>query len=272
MGTFADQIAALAIPETKLVEFQPPRIWWHNGVKQAKTPGNFYTKAAEFPEALVAPWVPDDRFEGEEGYTTHTLRIAVLAVRSQPFKKFKDNDGKDRVEYGTRWEPGMSIHTELLCLIEGSDAPVVWSMKGLTGKAVTGKGGILQTYQSGLLKEASRQAKRGLPLWSFWLPIASKKHGDKIAYEDTGFGSFVTPPALYLPENPIDALFVGGEVLQRGADALNEYASWQDTKRLPEGVVEGEIVEDAPHPADIKQIAAPRNVPQPVSDADFSEF
>lgn len=261
MSSFAEQIAAVDIPATALPDAQPPRIWWHNGVKVAKTPGNFYTKADEFPGGLAAPWEHDDRFESEAGFSTRTLKIAPLAVRNQPFRKIKDTDGRDRVEYARRWEAGMSIHTEILCLMEGYDGAVVWSMKGLTGKAVTGKGGILTVYRNGLLREAGLIAKKGLPLWAFWLPISSKMNGDKIAYEDSGFGSLVTPPALVLPDAPLDTLFVGPDVLQRGADVLHDMAAWADYKRLPDNVVEGEVVYAAlPAPA-----ATGRNVPVAMS-------
>lgn len=264
MTSFADQITALAIPDTKTVTFEPPRLWWHNGVKQAKTGGSFYTRASEFPAGLTDPWTPEERFEGEQGFATLKLNIAVLAYRSQPFRKYQDAAGKDRVEYGLKWEKGMSIHTEVLCMIPGYDGAAVWSMKGMTGQAVTGKGGIIRSYVDGMLREAGRIAKRGLPLWSFWLPIGTKLLAtDKIAYEDTGFGSFVTPPALHLPANAMDVLFVGSDLLNRGAELLNEHEGWADARRMPEGTVEAEYtVSETP------QIAAPRNVPVAVDEGD----
>lgn len=265
--SFADQITALAIPDTKTVSFEPPRMWWHNGDRKSKTGGSFYTRASEFPEGLGEPWNAEERFEGEQGFATLKLNIAVLAYRSQPFRKYQDAAGRDRVEYATKWEKGMSIHTEVLCMVQGyTTGAVVWSMKGMTGQAVTGKSGIIRSYVDGLLREAGRVAKRGLPLWSFWLPISSKLlSGDKIAYEDTGFGSFVTPPALHLPVNPMDTLFVGQDMLTYGADLLREHEGWADARRLPEGTVNAEYTVEEP-----RQIAAPggRNVPQPVADDD----
>jgi hypothetical protein len=253
MTSFADQITDLAIPDsTPTFAFEPPKIWWHNGVKQAKTAGSFYTRASEFANGLSAPWATEERFEGEQGYSTSALKIAVLAVRSQAMRKYKDAEGRDQVEWLMRWEQGASVYTELLCMMEGYDGPVVLAVKGLTGKAITGKGGILQNYQNGLLKEAARVAKRSLPLWSFWLPISSKQSNGKTTYEDTGFGSFVTPPALHLPDAPMDALFVGPELIARGAEILNDMIDWPAFKRLPQNVVEGEVV-NAP------QLPAPKN-------------
>lgn len=265
MTSFADQITDLAIPETKLVTFEPPRFWYHNGVKQAKTAGSFYTRASEFAGGLSAPWAPEERFDGESGFSTSALRIAVLAFRSQPFKKWKDEEGKDQTEFAFKYEKGMTILTEILCMIEGYDGAAVWSMKGLTGQAVTGRGaGLLPAYTNGLLKEASRIARRGLPLWSFWLPIASKRVGEKVAYEDTGYGSFITPPALFLPANAMDELFVGPDALQRGADLLKEYPEWDTTKRMPGGVVTAEFTVE-----ETKALPPPsRNVPQLVGDDD----
>ena len=130
----------------------------------------------------------------------------------------------------------------------------------MTGQAVTGKGGLLRSYIDGLLKEASRVAKRGLPLWSFWLPIATKRNGDKNAYEDTGFGSFVTPPALFLPEKPMDTLFVGQDVMTRGAELLTEHEGWADARRSNATTVDAEYTV-----TDVPQLTAPvRNVPQPI--------
>lgn len=259
--SFADRLADLTIPKTSvpLMTFEPPRIWFHNGDRKSKTAGSFYTKDAEFPGGLGAPWADDDRFDGETGFSTQTLKVAVLSYRSQPFSKTQDEQGRDRVKFEQHWEKGMSILTELLCLIEGNDEPVVWSMKGLTGKAVTGKGGILQQYKNGLMKDASRLAGQGLPPWAFWLPVASKRTADgKIAYEDTGYGSFITPPALTLPENPLDALFGGQDLIDRGEAALHQYPTWAETRRLPQNTVEGEVVYEAAQ----AQLPPGRNAPQ----------
>lgn len=264
--SFADQITALAIPDTNTAAFDPPRFNWHNGIKQVKTPGNFYAKQNEFAEGLGTPWVADSRFENEAGFTTPALKIAVLAWRQQPLRKTKTAEGRDQVQYFLKWEEGMTFHTEVLCMIEGFSGAAVWSMKGTTGAAVTRrnrrepiKQGLLWNYIDGLLKEASRIAKRGLPTWTFWLPIATKLAGDKIAYEDTGYGSFVTPPALHLPANAMDTLFVGQELLTLGEDLLREHHGWAEKRRPTEDTIDADY-----SVSESLQIAAPRNVPQPV--------
>lgn len=268
---FADMIKGVAIPETAGRQSDElPRIWWHNGVRQAKTGGSFYTKQSEFAGGLGAPWAVDDRFEGEAGYSTAELRIAVLAYRTQPFVQHEKQPGEKfgRKEFLTAWRPGAKLYTETLCFIDGFDGVAVWCCDGLTGKAVSSKAGILKTYELGLLSDAEHIAGQPLPLWSFWLPIATKRTQDgKIAYEDTGYGSFVTPPALHLPKDALETLFIGAELLERGAQVMKQHAKWQTTRRLPENTVEAEYTVSAT-PA----LAAPRNVPQAVTDADFSEY
>ena len=63
---------------------------------------------------------------------------------------------------------------------------------------------------------------------------------------------------MTLPADAMDTLFVGGDLLQRGADVARQYARWTEQKRLPQNTVEG-VVE---YPA----LPAPKNAPQPLSD------
>lgn len=267
MTSFAEQITGLAIPDFGAAEAQHPRIWWYHGNKQVKTAGSFYTKQAEFIEGLETPWAIDNRFDDEVGYSTPTLKVMFLTKRSQPFRDEKDPATGRRLKdvprkWFLRWETGMQIYTELLMLIEGYEHPVVWCVDGLIGKAVDGKGGILKTYEGGLLAQAGRVAKKNLPPWSFWVPISTKRTADgKVAYEDTGYGSFVTPPAIQLPDNPMDTLFVGPELMERGGDILRSLPDWAKFKRMPEGAIEASYVIE-----EVKQLPSGRNVPQPIGD------
>lgn len=255
MGTFADEITSIAIDSQHTAAFEPSKIWWHNGVRQVKQPGHFYARAADFP-AGIPGWVDIEKFEGEAGLTIESVKLAVLTWRSQAFRK--SDDPSVPGEWLIKWEPGATIYTELLCLIEGMDEPVIWAAKGLTGKAITGKGGILPTYQNGLLRNAVRVAGKALPHWTFWLPISSKRTADgKTAYEDTGHGSFVTPPALILPDDAMDVLYVGRDVLARGEEVLNEYHGWKDARRMPANTTHGEYYVEEP-----KALPAPKNAPQ----------
>lgn len=269
--TFADQITSLAIPNTQITDdVGAPRIWWRNGVSagSVKTPGVFYTKQSEFAGGLDTPWELVARYENEMGFATEQLRIAVLSWRSQPFRDPKDANGKKikdgKREWFLKYDSGMQIYTEILCFIEGYyNEPAVFCCDGMTGKAVSGKGGILKGYQTGLLTEASRIAKRALPLWTFWIPIATKRNGDKIAYEDTGFGSLITPPAATYPAKAMDELFVGQELLTRGAEILNtSHLNW--AKTIPPHRMPGNVINATDYTvSDTLQIAA-RNIPQPI--------
>jgi hypothetical protein len=266
--SFAEMIKGVAIPDAPGRDMDSqPRVWWHNGVRAAKTGGSFYTKQAEFVSGLDAPWKQDERFEGEVGYSTEALKIAVLAYRQQPFFQLEKQPGEKfaRKQWLLQYEKGAKFYTEVLCFIEGYSDVAVWASDGLTGKAVGGKGGIMQSYEAGLLAQAEQIAGQPMPRWSFWLPIATKRTADgKVAYEDTGFGSFVTPPALHLPADAMDTLFVGPELLERGARLMKQYAKWQTTRRLPENTVEAEYtVSSAP------ALPPARNVPQPVTEADL---
>jgi hypothetical protein len=271
--SFADQITSLAIPETTASDdVGAPRIWWRNGVNAGtvKTAGAFYTKQDEFAGGLAAPWEIVSRYENETGYGAEQLKIAVLAWRSQPFRDPKDATGKKikdgRREWFLKWEEGMQLYTEALCFVEGTDTPAVFCCDGMTGRAVSGKGGILKSYQAGLLSQASLVAKRGLPLWTFWIPIATKRNSDgKIAYVDTGFGSLTTPPAAFYPANAMDVLFVGQELLTRGAEILNTtHLNW--AKTIPPHRLPGNVINATDYSiSEVPQLSAPiRNVPQPI--------
>ncbi len=262
--SYADQIKSLALPTVPTAQAEFPRIGWRNGVKAAKMPGFFYAKAGDFPDGLGAPWQAERVYDNEDGYKALELRIAPIASRVQPFKDERDPVTNRTIQgsrqWFTKWERGMQLYTEILCLMEGYSGPVVFYSDGLTGKAV---GIALRTYQNGLLQEAARVAGQGLPMWAFWLPIASKLQNDgKPAYEDTGYGPFVTPPTLHLPENPLDTLFVGPDVMEQATAIYQQHVKWATTLRLPNNTVEGEIVSIVNTP---RQIAAPRTVPQPLS-------
>lgn len=230
-----------------------PRIWWHNGDRKAKTPGVFYTRGEDWVGDLPAPWAPDDRFDNETGWAATALRLLVITSRSQPFRRV-EVAGKARREYVVgRWEPGMSIHTEVLCLAEGLTGPVVWSMKGLTGAAMTGKGGIITQARQALIGPAEKALKKKVPLHAFWLPVAARTRDGKIDYVQTEQGAIVTPPALRLPglegRDLLNALYAGRDVIEEAGRLQEEYAVWRQERRSA----------DAPPPPDAAQA---RNTPQ----------
>ncbi len=230
--SFAETIQAIDVPVVDDNKVGPPRIWWYNGNKAARTLGRFYTRLDEVGTEPSDPWLPSNRFENEDGYDTPVLRLAIIGYRQQAFRR-----DEDRRIWLDEWTQGAQLYTETLCFVEGIDEPVVWASKGLTGRAVTGKGGILSTYRAGLLREAERKAKKRLPLWTFWLPIGTQldQHG-RPAYTSTGYSAnVVTLPALHLPHDDVGLclheLFVGKEMLSWGAEVRQEFDAWFKQRR-----------------------------------------
>lgn len=222
------------------------QFWWFHGVNKSgvKAPGVFYVKSTELATIPKEPWITDTRFENEEGYSTHMLNIAVIGYRSQWFIPSADRKGPKN--WITGYEDGAQKQVEILCFAEGIDDPLVLAAAGVN------KGGklnnILNIYRNGLLKDASRKARRGLPMWTFWLPIRGQMENGKPVFtpvkdkEGNETGAVVTPPTLYLPADPMETLFVGEEMMRRGAEVYNQYANWSKQRHLPFLTVEGEIV------------------------------
>lgn len=236
-------------------QLQPGAFYWLHGAKQAKQPGCFYVKASEIGDPPAAPWQVDNRFDDEIGFSAPELRIAVIAWRSQWYTQ---EDQKKPKVWLSHYEQGAKKHTDFLCFAEGIDAAMVLSADGMNKEKPLSE--IVKAYRAGLLTQASRIAKRALPLWTFWLPIANKRRADGApdfieATDSAGkkYGSVVTPPALYLPDDAMESCFVGEDILRRGADVARSYTEWTEAKRLPPNTVEAEVLALPPG----------KNVPQP---------
>lgn len=254
-----------AIEDLPTGELTPGVIWWLHGAKAGatKVPGVFYAKATEFASAPAAPWVTDNRFDDETGYSTPLLRAAIIGWRQQWFMQDK-NDPKAMPRYIPDYQNGATKHVEIIAMIDGQEDPFIISVKGFhKTKAMLD---AIRAYENGLLKQASRIAKRALPRWTFYLPIKNKLNNkgetDYIEAQDgegKSYGSVVTPPALYLPDDAMESCFVGSDVLRRGADIRAQYDAWFRQKRLPQNAIEAEYsIEEVP------ALPAPRNVPQPI--------
>lgn len=225
---FIDQVRAVDIIAPDDARPKPPRIYWFNGDKRSKTPGIFHIKHTELGEVPGSPWKLSNRFDNEVGYETKMLDICIIAVKTTPFISERDGAKEVGKTWLKKWTKGAQLYTEVLCFVEGIHGVVTWNCKGLTGKAF---GSLLRTYQTTLLKQAESKAGQRLPLWSFWLPIASAVDDNgKIIYADTGFGSYTTPPALYLPDMPLDdmieRLFVGADYYAEGDSLRKIYDAW----------------------------------------------
>lgn len=254
---------------------------WLHGAKAARTPGVFYAKETEFATPPGPPWALEDRFnEGanpEIGYSATALRIAFIGFRQQWFV-LEGDEGDDRERSRKKWlaayQDGARKQVEYLVFIDGVEAPMILSGAKPT-KTIPFRD-ILGQYRRGLLKQAGLRLRRALPTWAFWLPIAGEKDRDgKPVFTDAkdasgkSHGSFVTTPKLFLPPNAIDALFVGPDRLRYGMELRRQFDWWFHERRLPGDVIDGEIVEDAPHPAlPAAGGTGRRNVPIPVGDDD----
>lgn len=258
---FAGQIAGLDIPDEGTAPVSLGRLNWFHGNKAGKTPGAFFAKATEFNGEPSAPWKSDDRFENDAGYSASRLRLAFIAIRSQWFIP-QENAAPIWI---TGYEAGARKAVECLCLVEGVAEPMVLSLSKVTKAKPIEQ--IVKTYREGLLRQASRIAGRNLPLWSFWLPIGNPERDGKTQYEEVmkdgkSTGAVVTSPVLYLPENPMDTLFVGADLLQYGAEIFREHAAWTTERRLPPNTVEGEVIS---YPA----LPAPKNPVVALDDAEL---
>lgn len=235
-------------------------ITWMHGNKAGKTPGAFFGKATEFSGTPAAPWVADDRFDDDPGYSAPALKLAFIAWRSQWYMQAETGPKVWLPEY----QSGAKKQVEYIVFAEGVDEPLILTLPKFTkAKPIQD---IVGAYRDGLLKQASRIAKRGLPLWSFWVPISGKQKDGKPLYEEVqrtgaGTGAYVTYPVATFPADAMDTLFVGEELLRRGGEVARTYGSWTQQKRLPVNTVEGEVL----------ALPAPngRNVPQPVEEGDL---
>lgn len=188
----AAQTAAVADTNERL-----PRLGWRNGAKQAKTPGFFYISADDLgPDVPSNDWQEVNIYGEEIGYTATSLRLASIGHRMQAFLTEDTGAKYPTTTWLPRWEPGAKLFTEALVLVEGLPGIWSWNIKGMTGKAVTGKGGIFDQHKR-FVKTASAAISATFSPWAFWVTIGGKTdHKGGPLYEDTGFKSFVTPPAL----------------------------------------------------------------------------
>lgn len=210
---------------------QLPRLGWRNGAKQARTNGFFYIKADDLNEAPDGElWEEATVYDDEVGYRAPSARIACVGYRQQAF--FVEETG---AQYPTtiwlpRYEAGAKLYTELLCWVDGLDELVSFNIKGMTGKAVTGKGGILHQHKK-MVHDIGKGISASFNVWAFWMQIGGTvdSKGQPL-YTDTGYKSFVTLPALVPPDPTLtplqlgETLFVGKE---QYADLTSTYHAYK---------------------------------------------
>ena len=260
--TFYDELDQLPQEIPGAATLDPGRINWYHGVKAAKLPGVFYSRDTAFTEAPGAPWVVDERFDDELGYSAARLELAIIGWREQWFLP-----GENRGDSSTwlpTYEAGAKKLTEYLVRVAGLEDAMVLSVSGLyKARPIID---LVSTYRRGALTQAMRKIKRTLPLWAFWLPIANKTKDGKTEYleakdaDGKEYGSVVTPPALAGAPVPRSVAEIMAD-----ASLWQEFreAGWFDYKRVPQGTVNGHYTVES-RPA----LPAPshRNIPQPIED------
>jgi hypothetical protein len=268
IGNFDDLVLPDDLPP---IQLDPPRLNWHHGAKVAKTPGVFFGREGAFAEPPPPPWQTDERFIDTDGlgYSCARLRLAFVGERSQWFIPGEtDDDAAVWLLDGQRQPEGVKVkkHIEYLVLIDGLPDVVVLAVSGYYKSRPIEQ--ILRTYERGALAGYIRSKGRQYPRWTHWLTIGCKVDaaGKPVIEKATDaqgkeYGSDVTPPTLLAPPE-----LVSRETFQQAIDAWNLYNSlgWFKFKRLPAGTTEGSYtVTDRP------ALPAPRNVPQPITDADL---
>jgi hypothetical protein len=263
-------------------ELEPGRIQWDHGNNKGRTPGVWYAKSDQLSETPGAPWVEDnDRFENETGYSTDRLKIAFIGWRAQ-WQIPGDRKAKKPPVWILDYDREVKAQglkakkiTEFLVMVEGIADPMVISVSGMYKAQVVLD--LIKDYERGLLKQASRIFKRQLPRWAFWLPIGNPTKDGKTVYtsakdaQGDDHGSYVTPPTLYLPADPVRALAVPSSVLVRGAEIRKDFDAWFKAKRTNRDTVETEYtVEDDEPPA----LPAPagHNIPSALTDEEMAEL
>jgi len=152
---FLDVIDDIDVPTSELVPL--PNVYWFNS--QDGRPAMFFTNNDYLADPPKAPWKPSDHFNDGKAasfvdVTTKPLNVTVIGLRKSPFLEIDTANGK-RKQFAAQWEPGMQLLTESLCFFEGIDEPVIWSMRGMTGKHFQTE--IVNKAKSIILKQA-RQA------------------------------------------------------------------------------------------------------------------
>lgn len=248
MKAAAAQTAAVADDTDRL-----PTLGWRNGVKQARTPGFFYIKADDLGgDVPSAPWVEANIYDDEEGYKAEQLHLVCLGYRTQAYTEEKAPGQKYPTQtWLTHWEPGARIRTEALVIAEGLPGLWVWSSKGMTGKALTGKGGILP-QQKKFTTAAGVAIGAQFSPWAFWMLIGglTDVKGGPI-YTDTGHSSLVTLPGWLTFDDTNDSTADLAQKIFVGKDNYAEYtrlhlqykaSGWFDAKR---GNAPAVVIDDA---------------------------
>jgi hypothetical protein len=266
--SFYDELDQLPTEIPGATTLEPGRINWYHGVKAAKLPGVFYARDTAFTDVPGDPWTLDERYSdaGELGYCAAELTIAFLGWRDQWFLPGENRD--DKSTWLPTYAEGAKKLTEYLIRVEGLPDPMVLSVSGLyKARPIID---LVSAFRRGALTQAMRKTKRTLPLWAFWLPIASRRNRDgKVEYleakdaDGKEYGSVVTPPALSGAPIPrsVAEIMADAALWQEFRDA-----GWFDYKRVPQGTVDTYTVTSAP------ALPPGRNTPRAMTDQELASL
>lgn len=216
------------------------RFRWNNGMKVGRnaSAGMWYARSEAFQGSLPTGWSKSLAFEGD-GYEAKTIKMLPLLKRSQPFSKVGES-----VVWHTEWQQnaGMKMYTEVLCLLEGYDEPLVMTGKGWAASRITHyKRGCFGEQAEYVTRPASALADKPLQPWAFWHHIGGAfTKGNEPKFIEVGTGAKthlhdivligVSGPA---DESLIDALYVGDELYAHATTVYNVYvqAEWHKERR-----------------------------------------
>lgn len=216
------------------------RFRWNNGMKVGRnaSAGMWYAKGDAFQGSLPTGWAKSLAFEGD-GYEAKVIKMLPLLKRSQPFTKVGDS-----VVWHPEWvqNAGMKMYTEVLCLLEGYDEPLVMTGKGWAASRITHyKRGCFGEQTEYITKPASQLAEKPLQPWAFWHVIGGAfDKGNQPIFVEVGTGQqkthlhdivlHVSGPA---DSALLDALYVGDELYEKATTIYNVYVQmeWHKERR-----------------------------------------
>lgn len=226
-----------------------PVMQWLRGAERPPLPGKFYLRERDFGRtAPDAPFVADEVFDGEGGYTASVARLLVIGTRKTVYiptiVKYNGRDQR-RKEWLPHWKPelrekGGKILTEALVLVEGVGDPVVFQVSGMNGMEFDK---ALRRFRAELIGPVSMKARavigRPLPTFAFWMPLSGlTPKGKPNVVKIEAFGSFATPPLLDLPDIDIagvdewaEQLAAPGGMVAFAAELAKEHEGWLKSNR-----------------------------------------
>lgn len=224
---------------------QFPIAQWVNGdkkmlrVNSLAGKGGVFIPAANLPDGLSLPgWGPFEMtFENgktEAGLGVFRAEIAVIRTRFRWSQLFQTKRGlrhvyTSRYGYNAEASPKMKGNVHALCVVKGSNAPIVIAF---TGRASQEFETLLQTVNDEVLPLVNtKRDKPQLARYGFWLPVVAAPQ--RVASE--GYTATFTPPALdwsarldgdeALPY--LRSIFVGRETYAAHQALFKETESWQ---------------------------------------------